>query len=139
MFQNYEISKLSIPDPVLNNLIILCLLLGMSALRLKKSGSGFLDRIQTGQLKGLAIVLVVLGHLRVHVSEHPAPTYASYAVALFLFLSGFGLTMSSLKKKLGVREFFVRRLSRVMVPYWMITLIILIADYLILGRTYSLR
>jgi peptidoglycan/LPS O-acetylase OafA/YrhL len=111
----------------------------VSVLSLRKSTtSGPLDTIQTDQLKGLAILFVILGHLWVHVSQtKPVLVMSGEAVALFLMLSGFGLTRS-LGKRLTLKEFVARRLRRVLIPYWLSTIGILILDYLLLHRVYGL-
>ncbi len=98
----------------------------------------FLDRTETDQLKGIAILFVVLGHLWVHVSDNrPTIILGDDAVALFLLLSGFGLVKSYLHKPLGAREFFFRRTKRVMFPYWVATVILISLDYFVLDRSYS--
>jgi len=135
---NYENVKLLIDSPDLNNVIILILLFVLSALFLKKNRTSLLDRSQTDQIKGLAVLLVVTGHLWVHVSEVQAvPVLGDYAVSIFLLFSGFGLTTSLRNKPLTIKHFFTRRLTRVMIPYWIITILILILDHSLLGRTYS--
>ncbi len=140
IFHNYEVSKLLIHDVTYNNILIILIFVVLSLLSLKKSQNLFLGRIQTNQLKGFAIVMVVLGHLWIHVSQNPAfLIYGSYSVALFLFLSGFGLTLSSFKRKLNLKEFCSRRVSRVMIPYWIVTLLILIFDYILLKKMYTAK
>ena len=48
-----------------------------------------------------------------------------------MILSGFGLTSSV--KTLNLNKFISKRIVRVLVPYWIATVFILILDYLILG------
>jgi membrane-bound acyltransferase YfiQ involved in biofilm formation len=140
MFHNYETTRLFIPNVTYNNIFIILIFLVLGLLSVKKSSTVFLDRIQTNQLKGFAIIMVVLGHLWVHVSQKQAlPVYGSYSVALFLYLSGFGLTRSAYKRKLSLKDFCIRRISRVMIPYWIVTLLILFFDYVLLDKLYSAK
>lgn len=138
-FKNYEITKLIIPNSNVANLLILIILCCSAAFSSKRSAhpSDFLDRTQTEQLKGIAILLVVLGHLWVHVSDKRASiVFSGDAVALFLLLSGYGLTISSQNNSFTFRYFLLQRIKRVMVPYWIATILIIMLDYLIIGRTY---
>lgn len=103
----------------------------------------FFDRNHTNAIKGVAIILVLLGHIGF------IPHAGAYGVVLFLMLSGFGLVQSYLNS--GLSNFFSKRLSKVIVPYAVITIIWLIffghqyiidADYynlvmLVLGLDFS--
>jgi hypothetical protein len=92
---NYEHLKLSIPFPNINNLIIFVAILMVAAISCKNYKTYFLDKSQTNQLKGLAILLIIISHLWFHVSKNRAILMlGDYSVILFLILSGFGLTRS---------------------------------------------
>ncbi len=114
--------------------------LSLSLLFLRRRGddSLFLDVAQTDQLKGIAIVLVIIGHLWYHVSESKAvPILGDYAVTAFLIISGFGMTISYTRKKLN--NFFVLRFKRVVLPYWVVSILWLCMDWHILGKSYSVE
>jgi membrane-bound acyltransferase YfiQ involved in biofilm formation len=64
----------------------------------------------------------------------PHLIFSGDAVSFFLFLSGFGLASSIRNNFINFKDFFLKRIRRVMVPYWIVTILILILDYLILGR-----
>lgn len=136
---NYENSKLPVQNPDFLNFIFLLIGIGLILLTIRKdSSSNFLDRIQTDQLRGIAILLIVLGHLWVHVvQQRPHFIFGSDGVALFLLLSGYGLTVSIERASVGFFDYASRRLRRVMIPYWTATVFILLLDFFILGRTYS--
>jgi len=137
-FSNYESSKLVIDHPLFTNWMILALFIVFAAITLSHQESYFLDTVQTTQLKGIAILLVVVGHLWTHVSlVETTPNLSKNAVSMFLLLSGYGLTLSWNKNPLTSRTFFKKRLSKVMVPYWITTIVILILDYFLLKRHYS--
>jgi peptidoglycan/LPS O-acetylase OafA/YrhL len=103
-----------------------------------KKGTIFLDIFQTEQLKGVAILLVIIGHLWVHViCPGDVPVLGGYAVSLFLILSGFGLTLSVKNKPLILANFIRKKILKIMVPYWIITVTIIFLDYMLLHKTYS--
>ncbi len=93
---------------------------------------------QTTQLKGLAILCVVIGHFWVHVVQQtPFFLFGGDAVALFLMLSGFGITVSAQGKSENAFIFLKKRGVKVLIPYWFSTIFILLLDYFLLGRTYT--
>jgi peptidoglycan/LPS O-acetylase OafA/YrhL len=138
--ENYESVKLSVADPEVHQAIILLVfgLLVCFASR-KTNRTPLLDRQQTEQLKGFAIFLVILGHLWVHVSDsRPLLVLSGDGVTIFFFmLSGFGLAVSSGNRRPNARTFAVRRLMRVMLPYWLATAFIVALDAILLGRLLS--
>ena len=143
-FQNYEHIKLVVTQPDYVNLLITILFVALIIATIKKDKfeenvDRFLSKSHTDQLRGIAIFFVVLGHLWVHVSKiKPQVILSGDSVALFLVLSGFGLAMSTLNKRICLKDFCFKRIKRVMVPYWLVTIIILSLDYLILDRTLKL-
>ncbi|HDR6821985.1 acyltransferase [Bacillus cereus] len=80
----------------------------------------YLNKNWSNQLKGIAIILVILGHLQI--LSHAG----AWGVAIFLIVSGFGLTQSYLKS--GINNFFKKRVSKVLVPYSIVTLIWVVID-----------
>ncbi|MEW6138363.1 MAG: acyltransferase family protein [Thermodesulfobacteriota bacterium] len=140
ILRNYEISKLSIDYPTVTNVVILGFLLIISLLWTQKQSTRFLDRDQTDQLRGGSILLVIMTHLWQHVSAVEAsPHLSGYGVSMFLFISGFALTSTLDKPTFTWSRFLSRRLRRMMVPYWALTVVWLFADYFLLHRTYALR
>ena len=139
-FQNHETVKLALHSPLLSVIVIYggIILLIISTAKRNNFRSAFLDRTLTDQLRGLAILLVVTGHIGIHVldrsSSHIFPVLGNYGVSLFFVLSGFGLTMSSQNRPFMLGDFIKRRLMKVMVPYWIITFCILIADHFLLHQ-----
>lgn len=96
----------------------------------------------TMELKGLAIIVIVISHIGYFlVSDNrflwPLSIMAGVGVNLFLFLSGFGLATSQLKKNLSTLEFYKRRLFKLFIPLWLLLLIILPLDIFFLKLNYS--
>ena len=123
---NYENTKIIVDKIESANFSILILLILFSLLTLRKKKVDFFDRIETDQLKGVAIIFVIFGHLWVHVCKNnPSIILSGDAVALFLILSGFGLMRSICGKVIKQKDFIYKRLNRVMVPYWYSTVLII--------------
>lgn len=74
----------------------------------------------SNQLKGFAIILVMVGHLWLIYFS------AAWGTAIFLLISGFGLTQSYYKS--GLTNYFKKRVLKVIVPYSMVTLIWFMID-----------
>ena len=91
-----------------------------------------LSKQSTEQLKGIAIILVVLGHFFVTKFINSANSAFNYlgaqGVAIFLILSGYGLTKSFLKRGMD-KGFLARRLRAVLLPYSLVTLLWFVLDY----------
>lgn len=103
----------------------------------------FFSKEVTNQLKGLAILAVVFSHIGYFLSSDtkflfPYSILAGVGVNLFLVLSGFGLTASHLKNPLSPLSFYKKRLSKLFIPLWITVAVILLTDFLVLHRTYTL-
>jgi peptidoglycan/LPS O-acetylase OafA/YrhL len=91
----------------------------------------------TNELKGLAILAVIFSHVGYFLSIDqrflfPLSILAGVGVSLFLFLSGYGLTMSALKKPLSIGKFYSKRLLKLFTPFWIVIGILFLADYFFL-------
>lgn len=83
-----------------------------------------LDRGLTDLMKLMAAIFVAMGHYSGHALvyvENPLLRFfvmngGSVGVAVFFFLSGYGLMMSEMKKHLGFLDFLKRRLMNVYLP-----------------------
>lgn len=73
------------------------------------------SRPQTDALRGIAIILVITGHIGTAMGCQPVGTFGSFGVALFLFLSGYGLNESF--RKNGLKNYWPKKLKRVWLPY----------------------
>lgn len=80
------------------------------------------DRVSSDYYKGFAILIVIISHFagRVDASRIFTPL-GGIGVAIFLFLSGFGLQQSSEKK--GVKSFWGGRIPRVFLPYLLFVIV----------------
>lgn len=84
-----------------------------------------ISKNNTLALKGLAILVVMLGHL-VNVNKTSLPYelrfFAAFSVSIFLIISGYGLTIST--KHNGLNGFFKKRLKAVWYPYAIATIFV---------------
>lgn len=96
----------------------------------------------TQELKGLGMLAIVFAHISYMLVTdnrflYPLSIAAGVGVDLFLFMSGYGLTVGMLKKQLPVLEFFQRRLVKVFIPFWLVLAVLFTADTLLLDRQYG--
>ncbi len=97
----------------------------------------------TTELKGVAILLVVLSHIGYFlVTDHtflaPLSNYAGVGVDLFLILSGYGIMTSALRHPLTIQEFYKKRLGKIWLPVAVTVLLFVATEYLFLNRIYPL-
>jgi peptidoglycan/LPS O-acetylase OafA/YrhL len=87
----------------------------------------------TNQLKGIGIIFVILGHLcLLDVIKLPSNKFeyaGAWGVTIFLILSGYGLTQSYFKSGINL-TFIYKRISKVGLPYIIITLVWILIDRL---------
>lgn len=107
-----------------------------------QKGKGWFSPETTTELKGAAILMVVLSHIGYFlVNDHrflwPLSTMAGLGVNLFLFLSGYGLTASQQQKDFSPSQFYFRRLPKIFIPFWLSLIVFLILDFFILGISRS--
>ena len=139
VFYNYQNIKLYIQHPNISNALFFFIVLCIALISLKQStaSSDFLNKIETDQVRGIAIIFVIIGHFCFHVSKIKADLiFSGDAVAIFFLLSGYGLTISYKRKTQSLTYYIARRIKRVLVPYWLATLLLLSLDYVFLHKLY---
>ncbi|PIZ94420.1 MAG: hypothetical protein COX81_03595, partial [Candidatus Magasanikbacteria bacterium CG_4_10_14_0_2_um_filter_37_12] len=107
----------------------------------KKKDKSFFSIATTTEMKGFAMLAIVLSHIGYFLSidtrfMFPLSILAGVGVDLFLFLSGYGLTVSALKKELKPIKFYLKRTSKIFVPLWIILPIFVLMDFFILHKSY---
>lgn len=132
-----------IANPVeATNIFIAILVVALLATIRKQKTKDFFSLDTTQELKGFAILAVVLSHIGYFlVEDHrflfPLSTIAGVGVDIFLILSGYGLVMSGLKKDLTIWQFYKSRLIRLFVPMWITLLVFFPASHFVRGLSYS--
>src|SRR3989344_7778555 len=133
---------IKIADPLFQTVLFSAVFLSLLLLSIRKTKEESLfSKEVTNQLKGLAILAIIFSHIGYFLSAdtrflYPFSVLAGVGVNLFLFLSGFGLTVSQLKSPLSPFVFYKKRLFKLFAPLWLIISMILILDNLVLNRTY---
>ena len=112
-------------------------------LTVKRKNENGLSKSLTQELKGFAIFAVVFAHIGYYLTSDnhflfPLSIAAGVGVNLFLFLSGYGLTVSSITKKSTILQFYKTKLKKLYIPMFFTLLLFLSLDFLILNKTYSL-
>lgn len=81
-----------------------------------------LDISTTNSLRGLSILIIVIFHVILYYGISPLFNLpGSVAVAVFLFLSGYGVNESW--KKRGLKHFWLKKLRRIILPYYLLLLV----------------
>ena len=125
------------------NLIVIAVLIAVLLLTFKRSKHTDLFPISvTQELKGLGILTVVFAHFAYMLVTNadflfPLSIIAGVGVDLFLFMSGYGLTVGMLKKPLPILEFYKRRVIKIFIPFWVAIILIFAANAIFLDIHYS--
>lgn len=137
--------QIQVTDP-LSQTVLFSLILGIVLiLSIKKDRSSeFFSKDVTNELKGLAILAIVLSHIGYFLSSdnrflYPLSVLAGVGVNLFLILSGFGLTISQIHRPLSWWRFYKKRLVKLFVPLWVAVGVIFGMDYFLLNRNYPMN
>jgi len=109
----------------------------------KKDNFDLLSITVTQELKGLAILGVIFCHIGYFLSINhnflfPLSIISGISVDLFLFLSGFGLTMSSLKKEISISKFYKKNLIKLYIPFLISIIILFLLNFFFVHIDYSL-
>ncbi len=135
--------QIEIPDPKFQTLIFILALFVTLLISLAKRKNIDFDHSVTQELKGLAILAIIFGHIGYFLSTsrdflHPLSVASGMGVNLFLFLSGYGLTLSYLKNKPSILDFYKKRLFRLFLPMWITITLLICFDFIFLNKTYPL-
>lgn len=137
------LSPITLTDDVsTSSLIVIAAFLAVILFTFKKSQHSDVFPISvTQELKGFGILTVVFAHfayMKVTNADFlfPLSIIAGVGVDLFLFMSGYGLTVGMLKKPMPILDFYKRRVIKIFIPFWVALIIIFAADAIFLGIFY---
>ena len=135
--------SISINNPLESSYIFIALFLCalFLSIRKRKIENSFFPISVTTELKGIAILLIIFSHIGYFlIDDHrflfPLSIAAGVGVDLFLFLSGQGLVLSSMKKSLSIIEQYRSRLLKLFFPFWIVLSTFLVLDFFILKLSY---
>jgi peptidoglycan/LPS O-acetylase OafA/YrhL len=119
---------------MLNALILVCIIMSFIAWSYFYRGRGhrvignqLFSRDQTQSLSGIAISLILISHVGNFSGVRYFTPFGSIGVALFLMLSGYGLSESY--KRNGLEKYLWKRIRRVLFPYWIIIIVYSVCDF----------
>lgn len=97
----------------------------------------YFTRPTTDVLRGLAVILLLVGHLSGHVIEgdQPLDHAGRIAVIIFLYLSAVGLTKTYCFAPCRW-SFLYRRVRKLIIPLWLSAVLFYCLDGYFLGKTY---
>jgi peptidoglycan/LPS O-acetylase OafA/YrhL len=137
------LSPITLTDDVAtSSLIVIAAFLAVILFTFKKSQHSDVFPISvTQELKGFGILTVVFAHfayMKVTNADFlfPLSIIAGVGVDLFLFMSGYGLTVGMLKKPMPIIDFYKRRVIKIFIPFWVALILIFAADAIFLGIFY---
>lgn len=90
----------------------------------------------TIELKGIAILMVIIGHVSQIFGASFLNYMGAFGVGIFLFISGYGLTLSFKSK--GLDNFFKKRIVTVWIPYAIVTSVLILLAYF-QGVTFDIK
>ncbi len=122
-------------------IIIAALLAALVLLTKRLSYADLLPLNATQELKGIATFAVVFGHIGYFLVDDnrflfPLSVGAGVGVNIFLFLSGYGLTLGMMKKPLAPLPFYRKRAVKIFIPLWPVLIGFFLLDALLLHRYY---
>ena len=135
---------ITVTDTAQSTWIVIAALVAVILLTFRKTTHNELFPVPaTQELKGLGILAIVFAHISYMLVTdntflYPLSIAAGVGVDLFLFMSGFGLTVGMLKKQMPMLEFYRRRLIKVFIPFWIVLVILFFCDYFFLNIHYSI-
>lgn len=124
------------------NLIVIAVLIAVVLFTFRRAKHTDLFPVSvTQELKGLGILTVVFAHFAYMLVTNadflfPLSIIAGVGVDLFLFMSGYGLTVGMLKKPLPILEFYKRRVIKIFIPFWVAIILIFAANAIFLDIHY---
>lgn len=126
-----------------STIIFISIFLIALTLSIKKKGSfDMLSPYVSQELKGFAILGVIFSHIGYFlVSDSsflfPLSIVAGICVDLFLFLSGYGLVTSAIKKGVSTLDFYKKNLLKLYTPFWISIIILFLLIFFVAHVGYS--
>ncbi len=134
---------ISIVNPVVSTYIFSAILAVVFLISLRKTkDKTFFSNCLSQELKGFAILIILFSHVCyfLDINQHflfPLGIMAGVGINLFLFLSGYGLTVTSMAKPLSIGKFYLKRLSKLYIPFWLVLIFFALLDFFILKINYG--
>lgn len=98
-----------------------------------------MGRVETTELKGIAILIVIYLHVSTRLFLIPNYTHGEIGVDIFVLLSGFGLTLSYLSKRNRPIDFIKARIIKLFPAYWIVLGLILLVNMYYMKSPISIK
>lgn len=109
---------------ILETFLIFILFL-VKDIKIRKNQSDiFMDRYHTSQMRGIAIIIIIISHLGGVYGTRIFTPLGGIGVSIFLIISGYGLSKSYQSK--GLKKFWYNKILKVLIPYYIVSFIYLI-------------
>lgn len=137
--------QINITDPQTQTTLFIVLLATLVILTGRKDPHPHeTNHSHTDELKGVAMLMVLFAHIGYFLFTdtrflYPLSIAAGVGVNIFLFLSGFGLTVSANTSNKTIIEFYKKRLKVIYIPMWAVLTLVLVLDFFLLNKTYDLN
>jgi len=133
---------ISITNVAQATLIFIIIIAAATLISLRKRSDSGLSPAASTELKGLAILAIILSHVGYFlVNDHsflyPLTIFAGVGVDIFLLLSGYGITVSQIKKDYKPWEFYKQRLLKLLIPFWLVLIVFFFLNALFSSADYS--
>ena len=127
--------------PIYLLVYLLIPILVLYKVKLYAVNNNFLSKSNTDILRGLFILIIIFHHISLRMTfpglMSPFRHFGYLGVSVFFFLSGYGLSISRLRNNDSNHDFFIKRISRVLVPYMLINFITLNIEYFFYDKYYG--
>lgn len=107
--------------------LFLCII-AIPRIKIRDAKEEYLSRDDTLSLKGLSCITILFHHFSGWIKDGTPVIYVmshwgSFVVAVFFFISAYGITKSSYKNKNISGAFLIKRLTKILIPYWLCDII----------------
>lgn len=102
-------------------------------INIKKQNEVILTKEESNYIKAICSILIILHHLSqrigINITTIPYIEIGKYSVAMFLFISGYGLMKSLKSNKEYLNNFICNRIFAVYIPFIIVNIIMLIINW----------
>lgn len=121
---------------------IVLVIIGIRFFKWNTYNDDYLSKSQSNSIRGLLAIMIVFHHISqgMDLSLYGYPLFqisGPLIVALFFFYSGYGLLYSYIHKKDYMKNFIVKRIPSIYIPFVSANFLYLMFHICILGTTYS--
>jgi peptidoglycan/LPS O-acetylase OafA/YrhL len=133
--------QISISNPIQQTILFGIFFIALCLYTFRKK-QNYTPLSYTQEIKGFAILTILFGHIGYFLSINqeflfPFSIVSGVGVNLFLFMSGYGITVSQLHKNETIIQFYKRRLLKLFVPFWIVLTLCYVGNYFFLAKDFS--